>query len=343
MTMFEDALAEMALTAPQLKELPATVPGLTVHVDGDYMAYFASGNDECPPARARQNVLDLLHDAKSVSGADTVVMHNTVSGSNKGERYTIATIKPYQGQRDSDRKPRNYAYLRDYLLNYEGAQFKAKNWLTREADDGIGVMSHYAIGTAQGYAAIFTRDKDMQMLPGLHIDWLTRATTLVPPGAFCVEAQLDRGKPEKIRTYGLKFFWLQMLMGDTADHIPGLESYCTLDAKGKACIKRMGEKTAYEMLDGVTTNEEAYNVVSDLYVNYYQRDGAPRGVWAERFAEQAALLWMRTDNKAQVADFARHAGYSKISAPFCDQMWEAVARLEARVRHARTETDKLAG
>lgn len=336
-----DVLDFVADLTPQFKEAPATVPGLVVHVDGDYMAYYASGNDDCTQADARTNVLNIVASAMRASGAESAVMHNTASGANKGERYSIATVKPYQGQRDSERKPKNYRFLREYLLNYNGDAFKTKTWVNREADDGIGVCSHHAItGTPAGYAAIFTRDKDMQMLPGLHVDWLTRDTVKVEPGQFEVVWKPERAKEGTERVYGLKWFWLQMLMGDAADHIPGLESFCTLDAKGKPCIRKMGKVTAMEMLEDCYDNTQAYRIVSDLYVNYYQRDGAPHGTWADRFCEQAALLWMRTDAKASVGDFARHTGHSKISDEFCSQTWEAVQRLETRVRNARQQVNE---
>lgn len=343
---FDAAIEAAATAAPQRVDLPAIVPGLVLHVDGDYLAYYAAGNDECTKGQARQNAINLLDSARAVAGAESIVVHNTAKGCNKGERYLIATVKKYQAQRVDGRKPKNHGYLQDWLMEYKGPHFTAKNWLTREADDGMAACAHHAIGTQAGYAAIFTADKDLRMLPGLHVIWKPinghRETVMVPPGAYDVIG------PD-VKQYGLKWFWLQMLQGDTADNIPGLEEYQAFDKKGNVIYKKMGEKTAEKMIDGCANNSEAYELVRELYVNYYQRfddDGrmvTPQGVWADRFCEQAALLWMRCDGKATVGDFARHKGHSCISEPFCDQTWEAVSRLETRVRNARAEIDKFTG
>lgn len=339
------AIEEAASASPQLVEYPNPVPGLVLHVDGDYLAYYASGNDETSEGQARQNAIDLIHKFKGRTGATSVVMHNTANGSQKGERYLIATIKPYQGQRDSGRKPKNHGYLQNWLQTYDGPLFRAKNWLTREADDGIGAVAHHAIGTDVGYCVIATADKDMRMLPGLHISWKPvngqHVLTRVKPGGYDIVG-------EDLKQYGLKFFWQQMLMGDTADHIPGLEFYRgDWDEKKQAFkIKKMGEKTAEKMLEDCFDNEQAYARVAELYMNAYtQYDAAGNPTnpneWADRFVEQAALLWMRLDNTASVADFARHAGHSKISTNFHDATWAAVGRLEKRVRDRRAEIDSF--
>jgi hypothetical protein len=75
-------------------------------------------------------------------------------------------------------------------------------------------------------------------------------------------------------------------------------------------------------------------VVAGLYREFYELK-AP-GTWADRFCEQAALLWMRCDQHASVTDFATHKGHSKIGHLFCDEVMAAVARLDERVRNTRS-------
>ncbi len=319
---------------------PPTLPGLTLHVDGDYLVYYASGNDDTTQQDSRLNALRLIRKAQKASGAENVVVHNTSSGCNKGERYVIATVKPYQGQRDPGRKPKNYQHLREWVLGYEDDVFASKTWATREADDGMAACALHAIKSKPGYAAIFTRDKDLRMLPGLHVEWLTLDTVMVPPGAYDVTWKPSRWEEGKEKVYGLKWFWLQMLMGDTADYIPGLEGYKTVGPKNNVMFKQMGEKTAEKFLEGCKTSDEACKVVKHLYREFYDAKG---NNWSDRFVEQAALLWMRTDNKAQVADFAHHRGPSQINGAFCADVWAAVERLEDRVREARSEADALTG
>lgn len=330
--MFDEAIAAAAEAAPHKEVVAPLVPGLTVHIDGDYLAYHASGNDDCTPGQARQNALDRISYFRSRIGAEHVVMHNTAKGCHKGERYLIATVKPYQGQRDGGRKPKNHAYLQDWLQGYEGPAFRAKNWTSREADDGIGACSHHAIGTATGYAGIATADKDMRMLPGVHINWKSGQVTRVNPGDYDV-----RGEDGK--QYGLKFFFLQMLMGDTADNCPGLEQYRHNNPDGTLkAFKRCGEKTAEQLLARCTKTAHASVAVINYYIAGYN---SSLEFALDRYCEQAALMWMRLGNDAAVADFARHMGHSRINHCFDNAVWAAVERLETRVQLARKSLNSL--
>lgn len=327
------AIAKAAQEAPSVAVPAPVVPGLGLHVDGDYLAYYASGNDETTPGEARLNALGIIEKFKSRSGADHVIMHNTAKGCHKGERYLIATVKPYQAQRADGRKPKNHAYLQDWLQTYEGRIFRAKNWTSREADDGIAACAHHAVGTAHGYIAIATADKDLRMLPGLHLTWKSPIETRVYPGDYDVLGA--DGKQ-----YGLKWFFLQMLQGDTADNIPGLEKYQDRNPDGThKSFKPMGEKTADKFLGDCTTVQAAYARVIDLYRRGYH--GRPEGFAEDRFCEQAGLLWMRLDNAASVGDFARHAGKSRINHLFDEAMWAAVERMENRVKLARSAINEL--
>ena len=333
MNQFADAVARAAAEQPTTIQTKAKVPGLIVHIDGDYLAYYASGNDACEPGTARMNAMTLIEKFMALTGATSAVVHNTASGCHKGERYLAATVKPYQGQRDSGRKPKNYPYMRDLLLNYTGDLFRTKVWTTREADDGFGACAYFAAGNpAQaGYAALATADKDMRMLPGLHVDWTKLCLTTVKPGEF--EVIGPQGK-----VYGLKWFWLQMLMGDTADHCPGLERMRVTNPDGTfKKFAPVGEKTAERLLQDVTDNEGAYRTVRSLYRGGYASE---REAFADdRFCEQAALMWMRTGPKAELIDFAQHKGPGGFSCYFDQDMRDAVERLDKRVKAKRAELD----
>lgn len=335
MNPFENAIAIAAAEAPSQPIYPDKVPGLVVHIDGDYLAYHASGNEECEPGMARLNAMTAVERYMNLTGASKAVVHNTASGCHKGERFLVATVKPYQGQRDSGRKPKNYPYLRELLLNYSGDLFQSKTWATREADDGFGACSYFAVGNpAQaGYAALATADKDMRMLPGLHVDWTKHCLTTVKPGEYSVIG--PQGKQ-----YGLKWFWLQMLQGDAADNCPGLELAWVQVVSGKPeRFMKVGEKTAEKFLAGIDTNEEACQAVIDLYRAGYR--GRGQEFADDRFCEQAALMWMRTGPKANVLDFAEHKGPGMFSHLFDQAMWDACERLDKRVKDRRAELDTL--
>jgi DNA polymerase-1 len=112
-----------------------------------------------------------------------------------------------------------------------------------------------------------------------------------------------------------------MLQGDSADNIPGLEKYKTTNAKGAEAFKAMGPKTAEELLDGLDWMD-CYLMVARLYYGFYGAN------WNHRFAEQAALLWMRPDQQAKVSSFKGYlpAGNVEGVAAIC----AAADALEAR-------------
>lgn len=323
--MFDDAIAAVAEAAPHIPEVVAITPGLVLHVDGDYLANY-DGAIDIPAGEARQNALGRLQTFRSRIGAESIVVHNTSAGCQKGERYLIATVKPYQAQR-SGTKPKNCEYLQDFFQSYEGDIFRAKNWGTREADDGMAACAHFAIHGPAGYAGIATADKDLRMLPGAHISWRTLQVTRVFPGDYDV-----RGEDGK--QYGLKWFWIQMLAGDGVDNCPGLERYLDNDK-----LKQIGEKTAEKLLAPATNTDEACQIVLHHYSQGY--GDYPIEFAMDRFAEQAALMWMRLGNDAAVCDFAHHNGHSRINTAFDRHVWAAVERLETRVRLAREQINQF--
>jgi len=336
------ALAEAE--TPQVREIPLLVPGLVMHLDGDMICYHCAGGDDMEPGRARIIAAAFIEKLRIYSGAETVVVHMTAPHCHKGERYLIATVKPYQGNRAGSKKPKNHGYLQDWLMSYDGPHFRVKSWASREADDGIAACAYHAAGSSgPGHIVIATADKDMRMLPGLHIDWKTQELIRVPLGAYDVVGK-QNGKQ-----YGTKWFWLQMLQGDAADNIPGLPKYYTTDAKGKPAFKLMGEKTAEKFLAGKSSNEAAFAEVYGLYQEYYlnarpelELSRSERASLADdRFVEQAALLWMRSDGTASIDNFVRHQGHGCISTAFPDELRSAANKLVNRVKGLRDEADAL--
>lgn len=286
--------------------LPAMSDSTELHIDGDYCAYYFSGNDETPFGDARSNMVRTLQTVRRIAGAGgRCVIQLTTGGCDKGKRYQIATVKPYQGQRDSSRRPKNWEAMRGWLEGGVGtgiAEFKVKLWDDREADDGVAVASRYAIESGRT-PAIFMRDKDSRMIPGRHVSWTTLGITEVKPTTW--EVQDEEGN-----VYGQKWFWLQMLMGDTADNIPGLPGQ---PAKEPGKFKTIGAGGAAEWLAPAKSAEEAFRIVRDLYQRYYAQ------AWAPAFAEQAALLWLRVDNEASVDNFMQ-------AVPALDPALAAAAR-----------------
>lgn len=302
---YRAAVAKAAASAPQTSEpFPVVIPGRALHLDGDYLAYFAAGKDDTEPGRARRAAFDRIEMTRLRTGCDSVTMHLSASGCTKADRYVIATVKPYQGQR-SGKKPRNWAYLREVFEHYEGPLFRPKIWQQREADDGIA----YCAETAD--IVIATRDKDMRMLPGLHINWMTNELTHVPRGAWDVTGTDGL-------QYGLKWFYLQLLQGDTADNIPGVPKL-----NGVSC----GDARATKYLAGVPSRDAAYARIATAYGEHYGSG------WADALAEQAALLWLRTDAQASLRNVLT-------AFPECPDLRDAILRLESRVIKELTDLQK---
>ena len=301
-------IAQAAAEKPQVGPgvFPAVVPGRVLHLDGDYLAYFASGNDDTEPGQARRNAFDRIVLTRMRCGAESVTLHLSASGCTKAHRYLIATVKPYQGQRNAARKPKNWAYLREVLEHYEGPRFKPKVWVTREADDGMAYCAYLQ------HIAISTRDKDMRMLPGLHVNWMTYQLTEVPPGAWDVIG-------EDGDQYGLKWFYLQLLQGDTADNISGVPRLF-----GSTC----GDARAAKYLATAPDRDEAYDRVQAAYAEFYKE------AWPDALIEQAGLLWLRTDAQASLANIAE-------AFPKDPRLSSALDRLTERVTKGLTELAKI--
>ena len=257
------------------------VPGRVLLADGDGLAYYCAGNDDTDPAQARVNLLNKLAEAKGAAGAEHVRVLTTASGSTKGHRYAVARVKPYQGQRSNSRRPKNWSYLRSLLEGGFDPRYPVELVGHAEADDLFG---KYATEFGADNVVHFTQDKDMRMLPGWHMEWRELRLTRVPTGCY---DHVFNGKQ-----YGLKWFWLQMLHGDTADYVPGLPKYIKPDGKAALC----GEATAGKLLAECTSSDEARGVVSGLYSGFYEDE------WQVNILEQGILLWMRRDAKSSALD-----------------------------------------
>ena len=310
------AIAAAASASPMACGSVPIVAGRILLVDGDGLAYYCAGKDDTDAGEARGNLVDKVRNAQKQVGAETVRVLLTASGSNKGHRYSIARVKPYQGQRTNSKRPVNWQALRDFM---EGVTFPFQVESTKlaEADDLFG---WYAYNFPED-VVIYTQDKDMRMLPGMHLDWVTHRVHQAPPGVDTIFND---------KQYGIKWFWLQMLHGDTADNIPGLPKYKTVDAKGNEAFKPVGEVTANKLL---ASESLPHLMVAQLYRGYYGER------WLVEMLEQACLLWMRRTPK----DWDDCLGDHGPLALFADEAYECGAYDEIlkRVTEAQEINDQI--
>lgn len=111
-------------------------------------------------------------------------------------RNTLATIKPYKGNRNEFDKPAHLQAVRDYLVDKWGASLSEGC----EADDSIAIEST----RLRDECVIVSIDKDLDQLPGMHYNWRRKEIY-----------EVDERE-------GWRNFYKQMLVGDTTDNIPGL-------------------------------------------------------------------------------------------------------------------------
>ena len=160
-------------------------------------------------------------------------------------RDDIATIQPYKGNRKDFVKPYHFDMLRNWLKSMPYVIISDHE----EADD---VLSRALL---EGHT-IATIDKDLNNTPGTHYN-------------------LNSGKLYEVtEAEAMHNFYMQMLVGDTADHIPG--------------IKGIGPKKAEKILDGCTV---AGGYERAIFAIYYEHYSNPRAA----MTEVGQLLWMRRE------------------------------------------------
>lgn len=282
------ALAKAAaLAEPQAAGTVPILHDRTLYLDGDGLAYYCAGNDETELAEARGRLLTKVQAMHRASSAGKVIILLTGSGGHKGHRYAIARVKPYQAQRANSRRPKNWQGLRTMLE--DGVFGEVIIDYDREADDRFAQFGH----ADPTNTVIGTQDKDMQMVPGYHIDWADNRMFYLAPG---VDAMFND------KQFGIRWFWLQMLQGDGADNIPGLPlarcKYGGGPINAQLPLNKIGAAGAEKIL----LAHEALGAAATValaYQSFYARR------WLVEMMEQAALLWMRHTPAAQWDDFCK--------------------------------------
>lgn len=165
-------------------------------------------------------------------------------------RNGIATIKPYKGNRIDAKKPVHSAAIKQYMRSRYNCIISDGE----EADDTMAI-AHYALWEMDPTSSVLaTIDKDLNTIPGLHYDFAKKETFFVEPEEAC------------------RFFWTQMLTGDTVDNIPG--------------IPGVGKKKAEAFMAEHWPN--ILGPLRALYVQAYGEDGADAAM-----LEMGRLLYIR--------------------------------------------------
>ena len=224
-------------------------------LDGDIILYsvgFASQDDPVEYAlkSARSACETVMYDL----GASRLHIYLTGSGN-----YRESVVDDYKANRRGTDRPTHYAAIKEYMIDTLGAQLIEGE----EADDALG---YNAVLHGHGIA---TLDKDLDGVPGVHYNWKKRSVYYVSP------EDADR------------FFYAQLLTGDSTDNIRGL-------------FKRTGVKAmaaTKEPLEYMDDPVEMYAHVKQVYMDAIEKkrmssDEADVDRWLD---EQGKLLWIRRE------------------------------------------------
>ena len=181
-----------------------------VFIDADSILFKAAIVCEGDHYKMRKYYNDLIKEIQRNTFSDMTIVG--VKGVGKGFRYDICPTYKHNRKPLSDEMKKNLNYIHSYAVD-EGAIMARDGW---EADDECAEWIREA--TLEGWDYVLAHiDKDLDMLPGKHYNY------------------------NKVEHYGLTIedcqrnFATQLLMGDSADGIPG--------AKG------VGKKRAAVLLD----------------------------------------------------------------------------------------------
>ena len=177
------------------------------------------------------------------------ILHNTEATRYKafltGPGNFRYNINPqYKANRKDKPKPQHLKACQQFIVdNWNGVWCEGI-----EADDALGIEQD-KIQKEEGYnTTIATIDKDLLMIPGYHYNF--------------VKEEMQ----EVDYLQGIKHFYKQMLIGDAADNIKGVD--------------KIGPVKAAKLIDHLETEEEMYLAVCELYKD------------TERFDMNADCLWI---------------------------------------------------
>ena len=264
------------------------VGGRVLLCDADSTVYVAAATTksiETAKTRFCSGVLT----AKFLSQAQTVRIELTAAECKKAGRYKLRGVKLYQSNRDKDRKPGLVEPLRKAIGRNMFNVPAGEDWYVNlnfevEADDTL-IIDAWSIGIED--AVIYSADKDLRCWPGRFLDPYENQV-LEPCKGIGTLWWHETKSAKSLIGHGPIFFWAQMIMGDTADAIAGLQ--------------KAGKEKAWELISPYQeTNDES--VVAELVLReYMKRDQNP---WPEAYG-----LWLL---RTPTYTFAAHLNTLKLS------------------------------
>jgi 5'-3' exonuclease len=219
---------------------------MLVLIDGDVLIYRNIWKKESLEEAIESLELDITDIVESNFATDYQL---ALGSSEDNFRSDLYSEYKKSASRSSSRSNRSELYqpVKDYLIARNNVTF-CEGF---EADDMLRIWWTEAQANKE-VSIICSIDKDLNCIPGLHYDIRNRTTYLV------TEEDADR------------FYWIQLLTGDTVDNIPGLPG--------------IGPVKAKLILEGCLTHEQCKVQVVNSYKEYY------KDAWWEYLTVNGRLL-----------------------------------------------------
>lgn len=269
--------------------------GRTVIIDGDDACYSCSAG-AAKLSTAQKRFKTAIYVIMFLTKAQFARVHLTPKGCYKNGRHLLLGAKPYQGNRKGKPKPALLEMLRDTAVDVfkDDTDVDVFPQMYYEADDAC-VMDAYTVQNC----IMWSKDKDLNLAPCTRYHIETGKELTITNRFGWIGSRFTESLKEKADGHGTKFFWLQMLMGDTADNVKGILKY-----NGKLC----GELTALEILRNVETEDTAANLVLDAYRAINQNPvPEAEALWLLRSPDDSAsgYIWslrLSDENRAFFSD-----------------------------------------
>lgn len=281
------------------------VIGRTLILDGDSACYRVTTTAKKMDTAIRRFTTE-IYEAMYLTKADSARVHLTPKGCFKNGRHLLLGAKPYQAQRSAI-KPPLLEPLRSLapslFLPHEAIQVYAHYDI--EADDAV-MIDAYSVENA----IVISEDKDLNLVPCPRYCLKTGRILRLTPGdrfGWIGTRKTDSGAI-KSDGHGVKFFWLQMLMGDTADNVKGILKY-----DGKNC----GEVTALKILEPVQCENHAANLV----INGYRAIG-------QNPLPEAEALWLIRTRGDTAAGYIWSLDLTPLNRAFIQECFSKKYRME---------------
>ena len=183
-----------------------------------------------PISHCLQKVNNLIGDIVATTKASGYKGFLSTTSDKTLFRLSYAKTKEYKGNRKDFKKPHHYGTIRDYLALKHNTDVVEGI----EADDALGIYQCSLMEPGMGI--ICSIDKDLLQIPGKHYNFKKREFY-----------DIDMFN-------SFHNFYMQVLMGDKADNIPGLF--------------KIGPSKAKQILEGCKTSLEMYEKCIKAYKLY---------------------------------------------------------------------------